>query len=192
MKVLTFLLLSCIAYSCSKKNIKSDSVLNTSKDGNSGNGTSINVPTLPVFITKLTAQDTIKENLIEIGRFKKTACFGFCPTYEFIIYTNGVVLYNGQQHVKQLGHIYGLISETQWNQIKSKAAAINFSQLAERYPTDEREEIPDLPLTIVGINYNGIYKIVADSHSAPKELKELEDFFQNVVDQFLENYSKQE
>lgn len=189
MKASCYLIILLSFFSCSKKNIKK---VSTTEPKTESKIDIKNIQELPIFITKITPKDTQISNLVEILRFQKTACFGFCPTFDFILYSNGLILYNGKMHVKHEGLIYGLMSESQWTTIKSKAASINFNNLAERYPTNEREEIPDLPLTITGVNYNGVYKIVKNSHSAPLELKELEAHVQSIVEEFLTTQSKKD
>lgn len=144
-----------------------------------------NIPSMPIFISSMTEKDTLTKGLDLLLQFKKTACFGFCPTFEFNLYSNGVACYQGLQHVTHEGNFYGLISESQWNEIKTKASNIKFSSMSNYYPTNEQEIIADLPLTITGINYTGEFKQVTDSHSAPAELKKFEEYLSNIVEKFI-------
>ncbi len=169
--------------SCSKKAIHHS----TYKVGeNSKSEKKLEIPSLPIFIQKMNEKDTIVEGLHVIFSFQRTACFGFCPTFEFNLYSNGVACFYGKQNTRIEGKIFGLLSELQWNELKTKASQINFDKLEERYPKEKREVIPDLPLVITGINYTGQFKLVTNSHSAPTELKEYETYIQTLIEEFVE------
>lgn len=179
----TFTILQVLLiFACSKKSLNQNS-------GKEINNNKSDLPSLPIFIQSFSEKDTLVEGLDILFSFKKTACFGFCPTFDFNLYSNGVACYEGIQFTKIKGKLFGLFSETNWNEIKTKASLINFSKFEERYPIDKKEEIPDLPLIITGINYTGTYKVVENSHSAPAELKEFEMFIQGIIDEFIEKNS---
>ncbi len=141
-------------------------------------------PTLPRFISSLQAKDTTTGNLDTLLYFKRSSCFGFCPTYEYIIYSNGLVHYKGHQHVQLLGNLYGLISEQEWREIMQKVVAIKFFEMSDVYPPEKDMYIPDLPNTVVMVKEFGHRKQIVDNHSCPKELKEFEIFLDAKIKDF--------
>jgi len=148
-----------------------------------------NVSELPRFQTKLKASDTLALNTDTLLYFQKSACFGFCPTYDYLVYQNGMIRYYGRQHVDILGPRYSLVTESWWKEISEQIKKINFFSLANVYPIEERMYIPDLPNTIIIIKEYGKRKSVTDNHDAPKELKDFEIFLEEKFKQV--NFNQQ-
>jgi Domain of unknown function (DUF6438) len=141
-------------------------------------------PILPRFAAMLHPKDTFTENLDTLLFFKRSACFGFCPAYEYVIYTNGLVYYKGYQHAHPSGRNLALISENEWQEIMMRAKSFNFFELSDVYPAEKEFYIPDLPNTITLIKDAGLRKQVIDNHSCPKELKQFEIFLEEKIKVF--------
>ncbi len=175
----TLVLLNVCFSACHKKLIKSESKMEQRSDS---------IPPLPVFINKMHPSDTNIQNVPLLMTFQKTACFGFCPVFEFRLYRNGVCLYEGKQFTPIQGQFYDLMKESEWQDIKNKVDSVGFFALEDLYPVNEKEIIMDLPKTITTIFLNGRNKKITNSHSAPQPLKELESLIQQAIDRIVEKH----
>lgn len=137
-------------------------------------------PPLPRFINKLpnSLDNRTADTLLF---FKRSACFGFCPVYDYTLFTDGLVYYNGIMHNEPLGEHYALMSEGDWDKIKLQANQINFFHLEDRYPIQKENYIPDLPSSYLMIKDGGLRKMICDNHSPPKELKQLELTIETIL-----------
>ena len=120
----------------------------------------------------LTKQKELQSPKIIIS-LEKTACFGRCPVFKIIIYSNGEALYNGQKFVKKVGEYDLKVSKREIDKILSKAKKIGFNNLKNEYS----ERITDLPTTYIMINN----KKIKDYYGAPSKLKDLEKMIENIV-----------
>ena len=103
-------------------------------------GEQIKIPdALPRFIGKIEAKDTLPQNLDTLLFYQRTACFGFCPTFNYTLFNNGAVLYQGIMHVQNPGRFWGLMAEDEWLKLMEKINQINFFKLSSVYPPNERE-----------------------------------------------------
>lgn len=167
-------LLSILTLSCTKKSFQQSG----------SNVAEPPIPPLPRFVP-LFQDDTSFAHLDTLIFLKRGACFGRCPAFEYIVFNNGLVRYFGKNFVEPLGVFYSQINEKDFNDIIAKADSIQFFNLADRYPENQANYIPDLPNTTIMINYNLKKKYILDNHSAPKQLKELEI----LIDDRLKNPS---
>ncbi|MBK8955926.1 MAG: hypothetical protein IPM34_10270 [Saprospiraceae bacterium] len=135
-------------------------------------------PELPIFKTSFTASDTLLTGVDTLLYYQRSACFGFCPTYQYTVFENGIVKYEGLQHVDKTGNYYALATDAWWNEVKSQMASCKFFDLAPVYPVEPELYIPDLPNTIIIVKEFGLYKKVTDNHHAPKALKDFEIFLE--------------
>ncbi len=162
-----FIILGLFCFHCSRK-CNVDSAGKTTKDQG--------VPELPRFINQLVSSDTLALNTDTLLYFQKSACFGFCPTFNYTIYQNGMIRYKGEQFIEPSGTRYGLITDDWWKQVLVQIQQSKFFELANLYPIEEKMYIPDLPNTTIIIKEYGKRKSVIDNHNAPKELKDFELF----------------
>ncbi|MEM9887442.1 MAG: DUF6438 domain-containing protein [Bacteroidota bacterium] len=119
-----------------------------------------------------------------IASIERTACYGKCPVYEAKIFSNGLVLYEGKQHVENMGLFEAYILEDQINHLLAEADSIQFFDLAAAYP-EKGQQIYDLPSTQLFIKKEDTEKTVLNNHNAPKTLRSYETYF----DLFLNNLS---
>ena len=129
---------------------------------------------LPRFLTTLTLNDTLTSNADTLLYYQRAPCFGFCPSFTYTLFTNGIVIYTGYNNIEPLGTWYALISESWWSEVIAAANQIDFFNLSDHYPIDIKENIPDLPNTNIMIKEYGKRKFISDNHHSPSELKNFE------------------
>ena len=167
MKNLIFvLLISSLFIFCNKKT----SAVKSSNE----NETIEKIKPLPRFLTALTINDTLTTNADTLLYYQRAPCFGFCPSFTYTLFTNGIVIYTGYNNIEPLGTWYALISESWWSEVISAANQIDFFNLSDHYPIDIKENIPDLPNTNILIKEYGKRKYISDNHHSPTELKNFE------------------
>lgn len=137
------------------------------------------IPKLPRFINSYTAEDTVFTNTDTLLHYQRSACFGFCPTFNYTLYQNGMLHYEGIQHVDDLGSKFGLVTDVWWEEVLQKLKEFQFYELENVYPTDPKLFIVDLPNTIILVKEYGERKKVIDNYQAPKNLKNLEFFLED-------------
>ena len=107
---------------------------------------------------------------------KRLACFGDCPIYSAQIYTDGTVVYVGEEYVKTTGERRHKISKESIEALIKEFEKIDYWSLKDEYRTDEQgNSVTDQPTTITSICLNGKKKRVVNYYLAPKKLDALED-----------------
>lgn len=134
-------------------------------------------------------QDTVPELPDEVAArmqadtlvfYRKTACFGRCPTYDVLVKTNGEVLYKGINNVEKEGLHKAKLEVRQIAGLLKAASACNYYSLEERYPVDEAMFIPDLPNTIIYFKQGDLAKEVFINNDAPEKVAELEKYLEDL------------
>ena len=136
-------------------------------------------PELPVFKTALVAQDTFLDQTDTLLYYQRSACFGFCPTFHYTVFANGVVRYDGLQHIEPMGQYFALATDAWWGEVKQQINKSHFFDLKDLYPVEPELYIPDLPNTVLIVKEYGLRKKVIDNHHAPKALKDFEIFLED-------------
>jgi hypothetical protein len=108
--------------------------------------------------------------------FQKTACFGACPTYDVLVYSNGKVMYKGIKNVDRMGVHHSKLDIKQLSELLKEASKCNFFNLADNYPVDDAEFIADLSNTIVYLKQGDLRKKIFDNNGAPEELVAFEQY----------------
>lgn len=142
---------------------------------------------LPRFSKIIGKEDTLPGKWDTLLTFGRTACFGFCPTFEFVIFSNGVIRYHGIQHIEPLGIVWALMTEEDWDSLVKQVRSAHFLEMADRYPENPQEMLVDLPNVHLSIRWDGQRKSVWDNHSAPEKLKELETLIEEKCLSILRN-----
>ncbi len=112
---------------------------------------------------------------------ERTVCFGVCPEYKLIVYGNGTVVYEGKRFVRIEGKRTIAISEEKVRQLLSEFKKIDYFSLNDSY---EEFMATDMPSAFTSLTVDGKTKTVRHYHgdfSAPKELTELEDKIDEIV-----------
>lgn len=107
---------------------------------------------------------------IEI-KLEKTACYGPCPIYSVIIYGDGIVLYDGIQHVDNICKSTHQISKEDVDDLVELIYNLNYFSLKDRY---EANWIDDSTV-ITSVKINSDEKTVVNyGHYGPDRLHNIE------------------
>lgn len=104
---------------------------------------------------------------------ERTICYGTCPAYRIEIYNDETGWYDGKRFVKRIGKIPFSVKKQDISNIIQKAEELNFFDMKNEYT----ERVSDLPTTYIKIKN----KKIIDYYGAPKELKNLEKFIDDIV-----------
>ncbi|QLH10853.1 DUF6438 domain-containing protein [Nitrosarchaeum sp. AC2] len=123
---------------------------------------------LNVIYVPLAPPDYSNDVIISLER---TPCYGPCPVYSVTVFENGSVIYEGKQHVENIGiYQYG-ISTRDTKKIIDKFYEINYFSLNDRYEIGST----DHPTVITSFRNESYEKIVSNYGDAgPSRLHELE------------------
>jgi len=110
----------------------------------------------------------------------RTACYGFCPTYEVTIYADGLVVYQGYENVGVLGERRGSATPEAIAELVRAAQQLNFFELEGKYEYKLNEDgkpytITDQPSRIMTLAMNGKSKEVEQYFGGPEALRALAD-----------------
>ena len=123
---------------------------------------------------------------VQLFKFTKTPCFGFCDVYEFSINSDQTACLKGEMYSSELSKrsSYPLncipVNNSIWEEIKNKALSIDLQNLEAVYPVDG-QVIPDLPTTIIEINLGNKTIKIKDTNGAPQNLEEFELFVEKML-----------
>lgn len=114
---------------------------------------------------------------------ERKACFGSCPVYSAVIYTDGTVDYKGEHFVKVEGEKRYEIPQVRIEMLIEEFQKIDYFSLKEKYETDENGiSITCLPTTITSIALDGKQKKVVNYYCAPEALEKLENKIEYLAD----------
>lgn len=114
-----------------------------------------------------------------VVRLQRTACFGRCPIYTLSFYKDGTAIFKGEKWVEKEGLYKGRVTESNLNNIISKAKEIGFYEMDNQY---DSEYVTDLPSTITTLKGESGFKVVANRYEGPELLYELEKLIDEVAD----------
>lgn len=117
-----------------------------------------------------------------LATMARSACFGFCPVYEVVVYRDGLVQYTGHLNVLRCAGAARLDPE-QLAALETLFVDASFMRLAEQYVSQDATDAPTIITTYSPAP--GITKRVehytADRH-VPAVLDALEDRFVEIID----------
>ena len=127
--------------------------------------------TLLTFISCSSTKDIskLKENDIIIS-LKKGSCYGKCAVYNFHIYKDGFVTFEGILHSEKLGLFSKTVTIEELNALQKEFEAIGFMDLPSEYPS----EIVDLPLITMTYHNGQKSKTISGRTDRPKDLLQLQ------------------
>ncbi|MBK8558236.1 MAG: hypothetical protein IPL65_22010 [Lewinellaceae bacterium] len=112
-----------------------------------------------------------------IASLARTACFGNCPAFQTWIYSDGTVLWCGEEHVDRMGE-YKAIAPHEWlAELQQTIEASGIWKMAEQYPSNG-VLLPDVPLTVLYYNTEKKERRIVDNADAPLNLLRLEQYFE--------------
>jgi len=118
---------------------------------------------------------------------ERTGCYGFCPTYEVTVHADGLVIYQGYEHVGVLGEQRGQMDEAGMKELLALCAELDFFSLAAEYRWTEDEEgnrrtITDQPSRFTTLRLGGREHQVENYFGGPEALRALEDRMDELSD----------
>ena len=108
---------------------------------------------------------------------QRTPCYGRCPIYEAVIYNSGFVVYKGVLNVDKIGTFTSRLNIRQMEDIKSKAAEINYFDLKTQYDSP----VTDLPTTLTSVKIGNVKKKIKNRVGGPEALKQYEVFVEGIL-----------
>lgn len=102
-------------------------------------------------------------------------CNGYCPVYSVTLFSNGTVLYKGEEFVKEMGIRHGSINESAYSTLLDRFRKEGFFQMNDSYTA---YMITDLPSAFLTVQIGDQEKRVDHYHgdtTAPDILDTLED-----------------
>ena len=110
-------------------------------------------------------------------KMKRTPCFGKCPYYEFIIFSNGDVLYEGFNFVEKIGKFKGKVNIKKIAFIKKKLKEVEFFKFDSVYDAG----VSDLPSIIIEVNVDNKKHRVKGRYRMPQKFKNFSKFMDEII-----------
>jgi hypothetical protein len=113
-----------------------------------------------------------------VAYIERTRCFGICPYYSIRIYRSGYVLYEGYEHVPNIGRFYTFLDKKQLESIGLKALETGYFELNDEY---RNPYLTDYPTVYTTVKYKGKSKSITHYDADPPEnLVEMEKFIDSL------------
>lgn len=132
------------------------------------------------------------ENAKQIVSMSKGLCYGSCPSFDFTVYDNGVLVFDGKKFTKRQGPHYKKVSKETIEEIKSTCLTTNLWRFNEIY----RSRLPDAQtVTITYYDESGSIKRISGKESRPDPILDLESYLDKLAfssDWYSESKSDEE
>jgi len=113
-----------------------------------------------------------------VAYIERSRCFGVCPVYSTKIYRSGYVLYEGKDHVQNIGRFYTWLSHQQLVNIGVKAEETGYFELMDEY---RNPHLTDFPTIYSEVRFRGKRKKITCYHSDPPDnLVEVQDYIDGL------------
>lgn len=119
-----------------------------------------------------------------LASLQRTACYGWCPTYELTVYEDGRVEYEGREYVKTKGKVSSKLDPAKLQALREAYRAAQFFSLGN-YPYVSKTDPTDGPSAVLYYAEGGHAKVVEHyrgSKLAPTSLATLESSFDSLLD----------
>ncbi len=116
-----------------------------------------------------------------LASIRKTSCFGKCPVFEFRVFSDGRLEYDGKRFVEMEGLYEATAPEGMLEAIKTEAKKSGYMNLEDDYPTNGAR-IPDLPSTYTSLKFEEAEKKIKNNHNAPKALIAFEKYLVSWIE----------
>ena len=183
MKRTFYFLFPLILFAC---NLKTGEVLNegenpisTSDEFEIDTATTVTKTDIP--IESIDTEEPDNEVVEVILEFRKTACFGDCPTFSVELLSDGRIFFNGKANVEKIGLFESNVNDSFVFTLFQEAENIDFFSLDEKYPKG-KNELPDLPKTITYLKNGKKSHKVTNSYSSPLALQQFEKYILSKFD----------
>ena len=142
---------------------------------------------LLIFIYACSASKPAKDNFSDfpgepsdslVASLERTRCFGVCPYYSIKIYRSGYVLYEGYDHVPNVGRFYSWLTKEQLTALGEKAESLGYFELENEY---RNPHLTDFPTIYSEVRFRGKRKKITHfTASPPKPLVAMEDYIDGL------------
>ncbi len=113
-----------------------------------------------------------------VAYIERTRCFGVCPNYSIKIYRSGYVLYEGYDHVTNIGRYYKWITTEQLLGIGLKAEELGYFNLNDEY---RNPHLTDFPTIFTEVRFRGKKKKITHYDAdPPSSLVEMEKYIDSL------------
>jgi len=131
--------------------------------------------------------ETTKEPPVYVvAKISRSGCYGECPVYVGKFYSNGKVTYEGKKHVSNIGLFETEVPPATLVELIKAAKNKGYFEMADAYPVNKDHVIVDLPTTFTSFAIGpDSDKAIANNHDGPKELKQLEEYLDGLLDNFV-------
>lgn len=121
----------------------------------------------------------------------RTPCFGSCPTYEAVLYSNGLLTYHGKRFTIKTGTFYAKVPKKEMDNVKKWFIDAGIFNFKDRYPEDDIAPT-DLPSCKLYFSNGKKEKNIVDKGwNTPEPLTALENKIETWVNiQNLQPYDK--
>lgn len=121
--------------------------------------------------TKKVDVKNLDKNGQVIVQFARQACFGKCPIYNFSVYENGLLVYNGERFVEKEGAFYQVLSKSIVKDLVDTFEKSSFQTFSETYPIDNSAP-SDLPSVLLSYRNKAgkVKKVSSKGGQTPEEL----------------------
>ena len=111
--------------------------------------------------------------------YKKTPCFGACPTFTMVVKMDGEVFYNGRQHVTRLGDYKAIWSNDLLNQLELQMQSLEFYNLSKTF---DNPQVTDLPSMYLGYTKGDNLYTIKCRYQTPQQLKNLATWLDQEIE----------
>jgi hypothetical protein len=110
--------------------------------------------------------------------YKRTPCFGACPTFTMVVKMDGEVYFNGRQHVEMIGDYKASWDADRLQQLESKMQYLDFYKLPNIF---DNPQVTDLPSTYIGYTQGNNLHTVKCRYQTPQNLKDLASWLDQEI-----------
>jgi hypothetical protein len=122
--------------------------------------------------------------------YERTACFGMCPIFTYLVLSNGDAFYEGRNFVDRIGRFRSNMDQTALQSIQKLSAEINYFSLNPSY---DNPHVSDVPSVITRLRFGEQDLKVVNRFKGPKSLLRLyESLDQIIADTKWETISEEE
>jgi hypothetical protein len=131
----------------------------------------------PIYFQSLLERASTNHGVTEIG-LERTPCHGTCPSYTFVVKSDGTFRYQGQRHAERQGSYTGTIAPGRFHQLARFILDSGFEQL----PDNHSVAATDLPTTFTLVTIHGQQKTVRNYGGAgPTKLWAIEQLIEALM-----------
>ncbi|MEM9991791.1 MAG: DUF6438 domain-containing protein [Bacteroidota bacterium] len=117
------------------------------------------------------------EKLTPLAELAKGPCFGQCPVFNMVVYSNGVVTYEGKENTNRKGLYINRISDADLKDLKLTLEAAKLWDFKDAY----RGRIPDLPTVTVVHHENNLTKKIVGKDGRPEKVMNVQAALEQIA-----------